>query len=55
MMTYTARMNALEAARIDVTRERTGFALLLESMAVAAYQADLAEARRRMTEQGNMT
>ena len=47
-MTYLARMNALEAARIDVTRERTGFALLPESMTAAAYQADLAAARRRL-------
>ena len=47
-MTYTARINALETARTNVTRERTGFALLPESMTVAAYEADLAEARRRL-------
>ena len=47
-MTYLAQMNALEAARISVTRERTGFALLPESMTDTAYQADLAEARRRL-------
>ena len=46
-MTYTARMNAIEAIRLDVTRARTGFALRSDSMTVEAYEADLDEARRR--------
>jgi hypothetical protein len=46
-MTYCEQMNRLEAVRLDVTRERTGFAFLPEGMTAAAYAADLAEARER--------
>ena len=47
-MTYIARMNAIEAERINVTRERTGLALKPESMTQAAYERDLATAISRL-------
>ena len=46
-MTYLDRMSAIEATRLEITRARTGFALMPESMTAAAYQADLAEAVKR--------
>jgi hypothetical protein len=46
-MTYAQKLKRIEAIRLEVTRERTGFALMPQSMTAAAYAADLAEAQKR--------
>ena len=47
-MTYCERMNAIDKARREVTKERLGFGADAEMLTAEQLAADMAEAIRRL-------